>query len=46
MNQYTFRVIFSDGGTLITTVSAASRFVAEMNLCDMHDNIKYCDFIA
>lgn len=45
MRQYTFRLTFSDGGTLKTTVSAATRFVAEMTLSDMYQNLKWCDYI-
>lgn len=46
MNQYTFRLTFIDGGTLTTTVSAVTRFVAEMSLSEIYNNIRYCDFIS
>lgn len=46
MYDYRFKVLFRDGSSLVTTVSAASRFIAETILCEMYPEARFCDFIS
>lgn len=45
MDDFTFKITFTDGSILVTTVSAVTRFVAEMQIYEMYPNIRWCDFI-
>jgi len=45
MNNYQFEVIYQYGSTEEITISAPSRFVAEMILIETYNNIKYFRFL-
>ena len=45
MNDYRFKVLFKDGSSLETTISAPTRFVAETILSEMYPEARWCDFI-
>ena len=46
MNDYRFKVLFKDGCSMETTISAPTRFVAETIISEMYPEARFCDFIS
>lgn len=45
MNDYTFHIHFPDGEILCHTITAASRFTAEMFLADQYPEATHVEFV-